>query len=103
MKKSFLPLGLIAVFTAAAATVFAQTSDPKPKSGAMPLYPVELTDSGLNGAAEVDVIVKNDGSVANPQLAMATNRYFGRAAMESVATWQFEPAMENGKPVERRV
>jgi TonB family protein len=103
MKKPLLSLGACAVFVAASATLFAQTSDPKPKSGAMPPYPTELTDTGLNGVAEVDLTVKTDGTVGDAQLAMATHRAFGRFAMASIATWKFEPAMVDGKPVERRV
>ena len=100
MKSPLLLASLLAV---ASATAFAQNVNPKPKSATMASYPQELTDTGLNGAVEVDVTVMTDGSVANPQLAMATHRAFGRVAMETVSTWKFEPGMENGKAVERRV
>jgi len=68
-----------------------------------PGYPETLTDSGLNGSAEVDVVVKADGSVATPELAMATHRAFGRAAMTAVVGWKFQPGTQDGAPVDRRV
>ena len=46
----------------APALLSAQRVSPKPLAMPSPGYPEELTDTGFNGAAEVDFAVKADGS-----------------------------------------
>ena len=94
---------LLATLTLCPLVGFSQKVDPKPVSTPSPGYPESLTDTGISGIAEVDLIVKADGSVANPELAMATHRAFGRAAMAAVGSWKFEPGMLDGAPVDRKV
>jgi TonB family protein len=81
----------------------AQKVEPKLIEAPSPGYPEELTDTGLSGAAEVDITVKADGTVADAQLAMANHRAFGRAAMVAVTAWRFEPGTRDGTPVDMRV
>jgi TonB family protein len=103
MKKTLLPFCLAACFALGSATVLAQKADPKPVSTPLPGYPEALTDTGLNGLAEVDLTVKADGSIADVQLGMATHRAFGKAAMAVVANWKFQPGTQDGAPVDRRM
>lgn len=98
--KRFL---LLACFLTATALARAERTAPKVANTPSPTYPEELTDSGLSGTAEVDIVVKADGSVANAELAMATHRAFGRAAMAAVKTWRFEPATQDGVAVDQKV
>lgn len=103
MKKTLLPFCFAACFALGSATVLAQKADPKPVSTPLPGYPEALTDTGLNGLAEVDLTVKADGSIADVQLGMATHRAFGKAAMAVVANWKFQPGTQDGAPVDRRM
>jgi TonB family protein len=103
MKTSLHSIGFLLGMALGTATALAQKADPKPISTPSPGYPESLTDTGLSGAAEVDITVKADGTVTSPELAMATHRAFGRAAMTAVAEWKFEPGTQDGAPVARRV
>ena len=103
MKKSLQPLGLLVCLALGVTSALAQKTDPKPINTPLPGYPETLTDTGLSGVAEVDITVKADGSVANAELAMATHRAFGRAAMAVVTTWKFEPGTQDGTPIDRKV
>lgn len=105
MKTPSLLAGYLGLVLALAPlSALAQKTPPKPlPENASPGYPEELTDTGVSGRAEVDVIVKSDGSVAEPALAMATHRAFGRLALAAAKTWKFQPAKLNGEPIEVRV
>jgi TonB family protein len=100
LRASFwLALGLVL----AASPLHAQKIDPKVINAPSPGYPSELTDSGLSGSAEVDIVVKADGTVADARLAMANHRAFGRVALAAISTWQFQPASLDGRPVDAKV
>jgi TonB family protein len=103
MKTSLTRLFLVSALAFCPLVVLAQKVDPKPVSMPSPGYPEALTDSGLSGIAEVDVVVKADGTVGSPELAMATHRAFGRAAMAAVVAWKFEPGSMDGTPIDRKV
>jgi TonB family protein len=100
MKTSLVRICLAGCLAFAAVSSFAQKVAPKPLNVSSPGYPEELTDTGMNGQAEVDFIVKADGSVADAALAMASHRAFGRAALAVVKTWKFQPATQDGAPVD---
>jgi TonB family protein len=103
MTKTFLRICLAGGLVLAAASARAQVVNPKPISTPTPGYPESLTDTGMSGRAEVDITIKTDGTVADPELGMAELRAFGKAAMAAVKTWKFEPASRDGTPVEMRV
>src|SRR4051812_39351377 len=97
------PLLAFAALTLSTTFLHAQKTAPKVLQPSMPGYPEELVDTGTNGVAEVDVVVKADGTVSDPRLGMATHRAFGRAAMNAVNSWRFEAGTENGQPVDQKV
>jgi TonB family protein len=99
MKKFLSPI-LLSGSLALASVAGAQVVKPKPVSMPSPGYPEALTDTGLNGKAEVDFVVKADGSTGDVELAMATDRAFGRVAVAAVRSWKFEPGSRDGKPVD---
>lgn len=103
MNKTLLPFCFAACLTLGSATALAQRVPPKLITPVSPGYPQELTDTGMNGRAEIDVTVKADGSVADPQLGMATHRAFGKAAMGVVTGWHFQPGTVDGAPADMRV
>jgi len=87
----------------AIASARAQQVNPKGVSTPSPGYPDSMTDTGISGRAEVDITIKTDGTVADPELGMAETRAFGKAAMAAVRVWKFEPGTRDGTPVEMRV
>ncbi len=103
MIKTLLGFGLGACLTLGAMPLRAQVVAPKAVTTPSPGYPEALTDTGLSGQAEVDITIKADGSVADPELGMATHRAFGKAAMAAVRLWKFEPGTRDGAPADLRV
>ncbi len=103
MKKMLLSFCLAGCLALGAATALAQKVPPKIINHPLPGYPKELTNTGLDGVVEVDVLIKADGSVGNPQLGMATHRAFGKAAIAVISTWQFQPATIDGAAVDMEV
>jgi TonB family protein len=101
-----LPRFQLVIATAALAFapgLFAQKTAPKPVTFPSPKYPTELVDTGLGGQATVDVLVKADGSVADPQLKAADNPAFGTEAMAVIGQWTFNPGTRDGAPIDMRV
>jgi protein TonB len=48
--------------------------------------------------AIISFTVQEDGSVADASVFRATNPEVGRAALEAVKKWRFEPATSHGAP-----
>lgn len=86
-----------------APAAFAEKTPPKPLTFPSPKYPATLTDSGRNGDASIDVLVKADGSVADPVLKATDDPAFGAEAMAVITEWKFQPATSDGAPVAMRV
>jgi TonB family protein len=63
-------------------------------------YPDELKHSGVTGSASVRCTITTRGEVSSPELVHATNEAFGRAAMEAVVQWKFDPALKDRRIVE---
>jgi TonB family protein len=103
MKPRHLLSLLAAITGCVTLPLHAQRVAPKPIAAVSPGYPDELTDTGINGTAEVDFVVKADGTIADAELAMATHRAFGRAALAAVRAWRVEAATLDGKPIDQRV
>ena len=103
MMNMLPKLCLVGCLVLGLAAARAQVVNPKAVSTPNPGYPEALTDTGLSGRAEVDITIKTDGTVADPELGMADHRAFGKAAMAAIRVWKFEPATRDGTPVEMRV
>ena len=76
---------------------------PRPVHTPSPAYPAELNDSGRNGMATIEVIVKADGTIGNATIQSADDPAFGQAALAAVKDWKFEPGLREGVPAEKRV
>ena len=67
-----------------------------------PAYPAFARRRGLEGHALVEVVVRVDGTCAEPRLLeWSGSRSFGDAALEAVRDWRYRPASIGGRPVER--
>lgn len=68
-----------------------------------PVYPAAFADSGLQGEADIDVMIDREGRVRLPRIAAASKPEFGWAAATAVSQWFFETPRKNGQAVEVRV
>ena len=96
-------LTLLAAGLFAFASVHAAQTAPKPLETVSPGYPAALNDTGLGGAATIDLVVKADGTVADARVKSADHEAFGQAALMAVQKWKFEPATVDGAPVDKKV
>ncbi len=71
---------------------------PKPLAIPSPYYPPALRRQRIQGYAEVYMIVDERGMVEKATVKAATRPEFGRAAVEAVLSWRFEPMTRQGKP-----
>lgn len=69
-----------------------------------PRYPRIAQRRGITGWVDISFSVLPDGSVANIEIMNADpGKVFEDSAIEAVTDWRFEPPMEDGLPVEKRV
>jgi protein TonB len=65
------------------------------------VYPALEALDGREGAAELRLIVRSDGSVAEARVIEVKGAAaFGDAARAAVLTWTFEPARKDGRAVD---
>lgn len=65
-----------------------------------PAYPPEAKRTRRQGWVDVAFTVQTDGSVTGATVSDAEPKYvFDRAALSAVSRWQFNPGMQDGKPV----
>lgn len=60
----------------------------------LPEYPRRAEKQALEGYTVVEFIVMPDGSVAAPAVAEQSSSLFGRAAVEALESWRFEPVVD---------
>ena len=66
-----------------------------------PIYPEALKDAGVEGLAKVYFIVTANGSVKHAEIYETSHAEFAASAVQTVASWRFEPwPMEGGNPAE---
>lgn len=65
-----------------------------------PAYPPEAIRAGDEGTVMVMADVDVDGNTSNIKISKRSgSRILDRAALREVARWQFEPALQAGKPM----
>lgn len=63
-------------------------------------YPSEARQRSISGFVSLKILVATNGSVENVEIEESEPRgYFEQAAMKSIKTWKFEPAMIKGQIV----
>lgn len=72
---------------------------PVPRFMARPNYPRAQRDAKIAGEAVVDFVVDTDGNVRNAFALRATHDDFGKAAVEAVEKWKFQPGRRGGRDV----
>ncbi len=70
---------------------------------AKPIYPYEMTRSGIEGQVTVSFVVDPNGRVRDAVAVSSTHRAFESAATQAVLKWRFTPGTKNGRPVATRM
>jgi TonB family protein len=76
---------------------------PKTRWARAPQPPLAPQSPGEPGEALVELFIDERGDVQMPSVVTSSRPEFGYAAVQAVATWQFEPPMKDGKPAVTRV
>jgi len=84
--------------------VFSQVSNAQfevlPIHRVIPKYPIEMSQKGVSGFADIVFMVDRNGYTRNQGVISYSSREFALAAVEALKQWRFRPLMVNGKPVE---
>jgi len=73
---------------------------------AKPKYPKAGLDAKVEGSVEIEIVVREDGTVGEVRVtkSLDRDRYgFDQAAIEAAKQWLFKPGMKDGVPVPTRV
>src|SRR5262249_34439254 len=73
---------------------------PSPLRKVDPKYIASAVEDGIQGMVPVGAVIRKDGHVDSVTLLRHLDERLDRSAMESLAKWQFEPALRNGAPVD---
>ncbi|HKO56569.1 MAG TPA: TonB family protein [Thermoanaerobaculia bacterium] len=72
---------------------------PEAVSRANPAYPDVDRRAKVEGDVEVEVVIDEQGNVAETRVLRAPSRTLGEAVREAVTQWRFTPSQLNGRPV----
>lgn len=91
--------------TVIAGNIIAATSPPAFNAGYLrnppPPYPLVARRNGEQGTVVLRVLVTRDGMPASVDVEKtSSSSHLDNAALETVRTWRFVPARQNGQPVE---
>lgn len=75
----------------------------KPRSRRPPVFPASAPDQAKSGEALIEFLVDEEGRARLPRTVEATHEAFAYAAMQSIASWRFEPPQRGGRDVIVRV
>lgn len=110
MKKHYSLIALLApLITSNASAVelskhLSTITDPVPISRIEPKYPINAAKERREGWARFSFIIEKDGSVSNViSTENSGSKDITLAAKKALMKWQYEPAMENGEPIQQCV
>lgn len=76
--------------------------DPEPLVRVPPKYPIKAARENRSGWTKFSFIIEKDGSVSNIlELDSSGSEDFSKAAVKALKKWQYQPAMENGQPIQQ--
>ena len=64
-----------------------------------PVYPDSARSKGVQGTVLMEVLVDESGAVAASEVLKSVHPELDAAALKTVATWTFTPALREGKAV----
>jgi TonB family protein len=65
-----------------------------------PAYPLELMRQNVSGTVILYAVIHADGTVGSVRVLRSVDDRLDRFASEAITKWQFQPATENGTPVD---
>ncbi|MDG1750245.1 MAG: energy transducer TonB [Thalassotalea sp.] len=78
--------------------------DPEPLVRVHPKYPIKAARESRSGWTKFSFIIEKDGSVSNIlELDSSGSEDFSKEAVKALKKWQYQPAMENGQPIQQCV
>lgn len=81
----------------------ANTRQPKPIKMRNPTYPFELRKQKITGTVIVEIIVDQEGHVADVAIVSSPNLLFDEPVVSAVREWLFEPGLRDGQPVTSKI
>ena len=108
MKNSvvFLLLSIFSSLTFASEEVISKylttIEQPSPIKRVHPKYPKSAAMQRREGWVKLSFIIEEDGTTSNVVVNESSgSKDFDKAAKRAVTRWQYEPAYENGKPIQQ--
>ena len=80
-----------------------KTIAPSPTNHPEAPYPASERLGGRESTVVLDITVERDGTVSTAQVHQSGGDAFDDAALRTVRTWKFSPALQAGKPVRARI
>ena len=75
---------------------------PSPIKRVHPKYPMSAAREAREGWVKLSFVIEKNGSVSNVLVNESSgSKDFDREAKRAVAKWKYEPAYENGKPIQQ--
>ena len=72
---------------------------PKVIHQVVPSYPEELRRQGIEGQAELQVGIDEQGNVGGVRILKSLHPYLDNSAVRALKQWKYEPVYQNGVPV----
>lgn len=77
---------------------------PVPITRINPKYPMKAIREGRSGWAKYSFVIEKNGSVSNiVQIDSSGSKDISKAGLKALKKWQYQPAMENGQPIQQCV
>ena len=76
---------------------------PVPVRTPPPDYPTQLKRDGVSGMVVVNVVIDEDGKVADVEVRKSTNVEFEKPALDAVKNWRFKPGKKEGNAIRCKV
>jgi TonB family protein len=76
---------------------------PKPLYHPDPEYTDRARRKKISGSVVLSIVVTPEGTVRDAKVTTSLDKDLDQQALNTVATWKFEPATKDGKPVSVRI
>ncbi|MEW6989254.1 energy transducer TonB [Colwelliaceae bacterium 6441] len=106
IKFTLLPFILSAlsssVYAIEVAKHLSTVVNPVPIKRVHPEYPIDAARSNREGWSKLSFVIEKDGSVSNVLVTETSgSKDFDKAAKRAVLKWKYQPALEDGKPIQQ--
>ncbi len=81
----------------------AKNRPPQPIHVRTPSYPSHLLDQDIHGTVMLELLVDEQGYVAQVEIAESFHSDFDQPTIDAVQGWRFKPALKDGNPVAKRI